>query len=281
MTLEIIEGFAAGLAAPQRLAGGRTEFRQQLGILRAALRARHLLLAEQRAARVRGLRRRDAVGTELVAAVLAHPVRSPGRRQHSANLRPADAGAFQRQFDFQRYHIHGGTAGIGRRDCNLNTAVMDLDLAQYAEIGDGQHGYFGIDNLRRRFPGAPAQIGIVDDRRYHVAPGKVRCIDCSSLRRWPRCSLCRPLRPPCCIQSFFGKASVASLTTLVIVFSHCACNGAGSTAMPASIRPRSLSSTSNISPVNAQSSSIAACARAWLSSVPSPRRTIHSEVWRT
>ena len=83
---------------------------------------------------------------------------------------------------------------------------MDLDLAQHAEIGDGEHGYFGIDHLRRRLPGAPAQIGIVEDGRYHVAPGNVRGIDCSSLRRWPRCSLCRPLRPPCCIQSFFGKA---------------------------------------------------------------------------
>ena len=51
-------------------------------------------------------------------------------------------------------------------------------------------------------------------RGHHVAPGKVRCSDCSSLRRWPRCSLCRPSRPPCCIQSFFGSASVASLTTL-------------------------------------------------------------------
>jgi hypothetical protein len=67
----------------------------------------------------------------------------------------------------------------------------------------------------------------------------------------------------------------------VIVFSHCDRNGAGSTAIPASIRLRSLSSTENISPVKAQSSSIAACARAWLSSVPSPRRTIHSEEWRT
>ena len=79
--------------------------------------------------------------------------------------------------------------------------------------------------------------------RHHVAPGKVRCSDCSSLRRWPRCSLCRPMRPPCCIQALFGSVSVASLTTPETVFSHCGCSGAGSTAMPASIRPRSLSST--------------------------------------
>jgi hypothetical protein len=51
MTLEIIERFAASLAAPQRLAGGRAEFGQQFGILRTALRTGVLLLAEQRAAR--------------------------------------------------------------------------------------------------------------------------------------------------------------------------------------------------------------------------------------
>src|SRR6185437_15342444 len=70
MTLEIIEGFAAGLAAPQRLAGGRAEFRQQLRVGRAALRARNVLHAEQCAARVCRLRRCDAVFPELAAAVL-------------------------------------------------------------------------------------------------------------------------------------------------------------------------------------------------------------------
>ena len=50
-------------------------------------------------------------------------------------------------------------------------------------------------------------------------------------------------------QSFVGKASVASLTTPVMVFNHRERMGAGSTAMPASIRPRSLSSTANLWPV--------------------------------
>ena len=71
---------------------------------------------------------------------------------------------------------------------------------------------------------------------HHVAPGNVRCIDCSSLSRWPRCSLCRPSRPPCCIQSLLGRASVASPTTPATVFSHCGRRPAGSTAMPASIK---------------------------------------------
>src|SRR6266404_153507 len=82
VTFEIIERLAAALAAPQRLARGRTEFGQHLGIPGAALRARHLLYPEQRAAGATGQRRRDAVLPELAAAVLAHPVGGPGRRQH-------------------------------------------------------------------------------------------------------------------------------------------------------------------------------------------------------
>src|ERR1700704_2968940 len=82
MTFEIVERLAASLAAPQRLAGGRTEFGEHLGILRAALRTRHLLDAEQPSAPTAGARRRDAVFLELAPAVFAHPVGGPGRRQH-------------------------------------------------------------------------------------------------------------------------------------------------------------------------------------------------------
>src|SRR5260221_13716129 len=97
MTLEIIERFAAALAAPQRLAGGLSELGKHFGFFRAALRARHLLFAEQRAAAASRLRRRDAVFPEFAAAIVAHPVRGPGRRQHGADFRPADALALQRQ----------------------------------------------------------------------------------------------------------------------------------------------------------------------------------------
>src|SRR5882757_10091713 len=80
VTLEIIKRFTAALAAPQRLAGGRTELRKHLGIAGAALRARHLLHAEQGAAGACGDRRRDTVVTEFAAPFLAHPVGGPGRR---------------------------------------------------------------------------------------------------------------------------------------------------------------------------------------------------------
>src|SRR3981081_189779 len=104
MTFEIVERFAATFAAPQRLAGGRTEFRQHFGILGAALRARHLLQAEQRTAAAGGLRRRDAVRFELAAAVFAHPVSGPGRRQHGADFWMAKALALPRHPHFTRDH---------------------------------------------------------------------------------------------------------------------------------------------------------------------------------
>src|SRR5882724_1055509 len=112
MTFEVVERFAAALAAPQRLAGGRAELRQHLGIPGAALRALDLLYAEQRAAGARGLRRGDAVFPELPAAIVAHPVGGPGRRQHGAHFWFAKTLALQRQLDFEADHVHRGAAGI-------------------------------------------------------------------------------------------------------------------------------------------------------------------------
>src|SRR5713101_6607704 len=88
MTFEIVERFAAALAAPQRLAGGRAEFRQHLGIPGAALRARHLLHAEQRAAGVRGLRRPSSLIQSVVQAgdstVRTFELRKPSRSSASS-----------------------------------------------------------------------------------------------------------------------------------------------------------------------------------------------------
>src|ERR1700689_304842 len=128
---------------------------------------------------------------------------------------------------------------------------MDRDVAKHAEIGNGENRNLRIDPARRDIPGALPQFGVVEYPDHHAAPGKVRCIDCSSLSRWPRCSLWRPNRPPCCTQALLGSASVASLTTDEIVLSHCGRSVAGSAAIPASISARSPPSTSNISPVKA------------------------------
>src|SRR3954470_11663274 len=71
MTLEIVERLAAAPAAPQRLAGRRAEFREQFGIVGAALRTGDDLLAEQRTASTAGLRRCDAIFLQLAAPVVA------------------------------------------------------------------------------------------------------------------------------------------------------------------------------------------------------------------
>src|SRR4051812_22331425 len=102
MTLEVVEGFAATLAAPQCLARCRAEFREHFGVFRATLRTDDLLFAEQSPAAGAWQRRRNAVFPELAAAGLAHPVGGPCRRQHRADLRTVDAFAGQRRFDVQR-----------------------------------------------------------------------------------------------------------------------------------------------------------------------------------
>ena len=120
----------------------------------------------------------------------------------------------------------------------------DRDVAQHAEIGDRQHRNLGIDHLRGGFPGAPAQIGIAEHSGSPCRPRKASAASTAIRSGDGRdAPLCRPLRPPCCIQLLFGSASVASLTTPVTVFSHCEPQRRGSIAMPASIRPRSPSST--------------------------------------
>src|SRR5205807_3104569 len=121
----------------------------------------------------------NAVFPELAAAVLAHPVGGPDWRQHGADLWTLKTFTLQCQFDLERDHVHRRTAGISRRDRDLDAAVMDCDLAEHAEIGDSEHRYFRIDDACCNLPCAPAQVRIAERDGYHVAPGKVRCIDWS------------------------------------------------------------------------------------------------------
>src|SRR5260370_40378057 len=102
-TFEIVDRLAATLASPQRLAGGRAEFREHFGIDGAALRARHLLDAEQCAAGASPLRRGGAVIPELAAADFARPRRGPGPRAPRAAPLNADAQPDPRQRGLQIY----------------------------------------------------------------------------------------------------------------------------------------------------------------------------------
>src|SRR5208337_3399692 len=73
---EMVERFAAGAAAPQRLARGRAEFRYALGVLRAAAGAGDVGRSlEQGALGCAAFRRRNPVGRKLLARRFAHAIR--------------------------------------------------------------------------------------------------------------------------------------------------------------------------------------------------------------
>src|SRR5260370_41941183 len=79
--LEMFEGLAAGTATPERLAGGRTELRDPLRVVRSAARTRDVRgELEQRALAGSAFGRRDARGAQLLTGRIAHHIGCPGRR---------------------------------------------------------------------------------------------------------------------------------------------------------------------------------------------------------
>src|SRR5215469_9051662 len=98
MTLEEVEGFLALCAAVKRLAWCGAERTDFLGVCRAAART----LNDARAQRMLPLafrRRRDAVGTQLVAPFFADPVRRPGWRKSGFDSHAAKARTIERSAD--------------------------------------------------------------------------------------------------------------------------------------------------------------------------------------
>src|SRR6185312_6831388 len=109
--LEIVEGLAAGIAAIERLAGGRTELGNAGGLLRTALRTMDYRLAEKRADRVRRLfGRRDAEGAQLLPPLGGDPVGGPGRRDHTLYAR-VETGLAQSRLHRKLDREHGRAAG--------------------------------------------------------------------------------------------------------------------------------------------------------------------------
>src|SRR5262245_17824201 len=82
--LEVVERLEAGVAAVERLAGCRAELALERGRRRSAARAGCGHVAPPQVAHAAdGARgRRDAVGQQLAAPLLAQPVTRPGRRQY-------------------------------------------------------------------------------------------------------------------------------------------------------------------------------------------------------
>ena len=105
MTLEIVERFAAGLAAPQRLAGGRAELGQQLGIGGAALRTGDVPV------------RRTARGVSL------RPAAARCRRRAACRGRPRSSSRWSRPATARC----GWSAGRSRRapaPVSISSAIM-------------------------------------------------------------------------------------------------------------------------------------------------------------
>src|SRR5258708_27510457 len=96
MAFEIVEGLGAGAAAVERLARGRAEFGEALGLGRAAAWAEDRVGAEEGAARHRAGARRDAGCRDPAPALRAHPIGVPRPREpagaapvaHSARAPP-------------------------------------------------------------------------------------------------------------------------------------------------------------------------------------------------
>ena len=180
-TLEVVERFAAGLAAIMRLAGRRAElapaFRRHGVAARAGgrriSRRRRGLRPLGRAARCQGL--------ELAAAVGAQPVAGPGRRQH-VDRRRTDAGAPQRAQDIRLDHGGRRAARIGRCNADLQPGVRaSIKVPDDAEVSTDSTGISGSDDLWRVRRSARASTSGrgVDEiaaasrscRRYQAAPG--------------------------------------------------------------------------------------------------------------
>ncbi len=196
--LEVIERFAARAAAKERLAGGRPEFGEPLGIQRSALRARDLALREaHRARRADGQRprRRDPVGLQLRPAGFGDRVRRPRRGEHHAHGRLGETARGQRRTDVGGDDFGGGTARIGRRDVDLHSRAIHPDGADDAQFAYRHDGNLRVGDAIEQRPGLrdARVVGAGHQREqrlrqrrerrdhvYHWPPGKARCRNCIS-----------------------------------------------------------------------------------------------------
>ena len=163
--LEVFEGLAAGAAAVQRLARGRAELRQALGVGAAAARAGHARHERQglRAARRPLARRRDAVGAQPLARVLGDPVGAPRGRQLLAHADVARPGGRQRFADRALDHLGRRAAGVGRRHDDVDAFVRRLHIPHDAELGHGDRRDLRVRHAREDVPG-------LGGRQHHQVP---------------------------------------------------------------------------------------------------------------
>src|SRR5690606_20255096 len=128
MRLEIVEGFATALAAIQRLAGCGAEAADQPRMGGTALwTGNGRVCTPQDAAQVdRPLHGwGDAVASQRLPALLAHPVRGPGGRQHAFNVNLVQPPAPQDGADVLLDFAHGRTARVRGRDRDDAAGILE------------------------------------------------------------------------------------------------------------------------------------------------------------
>ncbi len=189
--LELVERLTAGQAPAQRLARGRPEPRELLGVGAAALRTRDqpALQRERHGPAVGRHRRRDPELAQPLTPALAHPVRRPRRAQHRA-----DVAGVTRLAGGMPYagldDLHGRAAGVRRRDghSHVTSLVVHGHVAQDAQVLDGDDRDLRVRDVRDRAAHVRQHRGPHRVRPHAVdghqdAPGWDRAMCCSSARR--------------------------------------------------------------------------------------------------
>ena len=162
--------------------------------------------------------RRDAVLAELDASCLGHPLGRPRGRQDDVH---GDVGVplvSDAALDVLADGVERRASRVCRRDVDIDvTGCVDADIAEDAEIRDGQGGHLRIgdradnaldlDRLGNRGLAANSPVC------HQVTPGNERWRCCISASMYPKDSVCSPRRPPDGVHVLSGAPNVASPRT--------------------------------------------------------------------
>ena len=158
------------------------------------------------------LRRHDAVGRAASLALVAHPVGGPRRREHQADVDVVEPGSPARlRTSAVIASIAGQPEYVGVIVTLDVSVVVDVDVAQDAEVLDRQDRHLGVEHLGRRRPGRSLGRQVVESRSSPRWPPGASAPGAASRRAGspsPRCG-CRAGHP-CAARAPSARSSVAS-----------------------------------------------------------------------
>ena len=167
MTFEIIEGLLAIQASVKGLACGRPKGRNPFGLSALTFGAADLSGRAKQLPFVTGGTDRgsNAIGSELVLGGFAQPIGGPWGVNHQVDLNLLPCFLCQGLLNIFCHHIHGGTAGVGWRQININAVFALADVSDDTQFHNGYDGNFWIGHP---FKACPPPMRVVP---YHVASG--------------------------------------------------------------------------------------------------------------